>query len=130
MVWNVLIMAFMIGTHVTIDDQGDQLYGYAIGVLVGTIAQLVMAIPLVRRQGFRPRASPLEHGRAGQAGARAHGAGRRSASALVNFNLLINSTLGFKISEEVPRAIDAAFRLYMLPRASSAWRSRPCCSRR
>lgn len=34
---------------------------------------------------------------------------------LVNFNLLINTTLGFKISQEVPSAIDAAFRLYMLP---------------
>jgi putative peptidoglycan lipid II flippase len=34
---------------------------------------------------------------------------------LINFNLLINSTLGTAISDEVPRAIDAAFRLYMLP---------------
>lgn len=113
-VWNVLIMAFMIGTHVTIDDQGDQLYGYAIGVLVGTIAQLVMAIPLVRQQGFRlgrPRWNT--DGQVKQVLVLmvpvALGLG------LVNFNLLINSTLGFKISEEVPRAIDAAFRLYMLP---------------
>ncbi len=34
---------------------------------------------------------------------------------LVNFNLLINSTLGFKISDAVPRAIESAFRLYMMP---------------
>jgi putative peptidoglycan lipid II flippase len=34
---------------------------------------------------------------------------------LVNFNLLINSTLGTLVSESAPRAIDAAFRLYMLP---------------
>lgn len=113
-VWNVLIMAFMIGTHVTIDDQGDQLYGYAIGVLVGTIAQLAMAIPLVRRQGFRM--GPIRWNADGQVRQVlvlmvpvALGLG------LVNFNLLINSTLGFKLSEEVPRAIDAAFRLYMLP---------------
>ena len=34
---------------------------------------------------------------------------------LINFNLLINSTLGSLVSEEAPRAIDAAFRIYMLP---------------
>jgi putative peptidoglycan lipid II flippase len=113
-VWNLLIMAFMIGTHLTVEEQSDQLYGYAVGVLVGTIAQLVMAIPLVRAQGFR--LGGLRWNTDGQVRQVlvlmlpvALGLG------LVNFNLLINSTLGFKISHEVPRAIDAAFRLYMLP---------------
>ena len=34
---------------------------------------------------------------------------------LINFNLFINSTLGSTVSEDAPRAIDAAFRIYMLP---------------
>jgi putative peptidoglycan lipid II flippase len=34
---------------------------------------------------------------------------------LINFNVLINSTLGSLVSEGAPRAIDAAFRIYMLP---------------
>ncbi len=34
---------------------------------------------------------------------------------LINFNLLINSTAGFLVSEEAPAAIDKAFRIYMLP---------------
>jgi putative peptidoglycan lipid II flippase len=34
---------------------------------------------------------------------------------IINFDLLINSTLGSLISEQAPRAIDAAFRIYMLP---------------
>ena len=34
---------------------------------------------------------------------------------LINFNLLINSVLGSLVSEQAPRAIDAAFRIYMLP---------------
>ena len=34
---------------------------------------------------------------------------------LINFNLLINSTLGFLVSEHAPAAIDKAFRIYMLP---------------
>jgi putative peptidoglycan lipid II flippase len=115
-VWNVLIMAFMVVTHITIHDQGDQLYGYAVGVLVGTIAQLLMAIPMVRRSGFtmgRPRFSGAKDPQVRQVLTLmvpvALGLG------LVNFNLLINSTLGFKISDAAPRAIDAAFRLYMLP---------------
>ncbi|MEH3054552.1 MAG: murein biosynthesis integral membrane protein MurJ [Patulibacter minatonensis] len=113
-VWNVLIMVFMIGTHVAIEDPGDQLYGYAIGVLVGTVAQLMMAIPLVRQKGFRM----------GKVRWNTDGQVRQVlilmlpvalGLGLVNFNLLINSTLGFKINDQVPRAIDAAFRLYMLP---------------
>jgi putative peptidoglycan lipid II flippase len=34
---------------------------------------------------------------------------------LINFNMLINSSLGSSVSEGAPRAIDAAFRIYMLP---------------
>jgi putative peptidoglycan lipid II flippase len=34
---------------------------------------------------------------------------------LINFNLLINSILGSRVSEEAPAAIDKAFRIYMLP---------------
>ena len=34
---------------------------------------------------------------------------------LININLLLNSVIGSLVSEQVPRAIDAAFRIYMLP---------------
>ena len=34
---------------------------------------------------------------------------------LINFNLLINTFLGSRVSEEAPAAIDKAFRIYMLP---------------
>ena len=34
---------------------------------------------------------------------------------IINFDLLINSTLGSLVSDQAPRAIDAAFRIYMLP---------------
>lgn len=113
--WNVVIMVFMVAGHVMLDGP-DELYGYAIGVLVGTAAQLVIAIPLVRRLGFRlggPRQVRQKNPDV-----------RRVLTlmvpvalglGLVNFNLLINSTLGFRISDAAPRAIDAAFRLYMLP---------------
>ncbi|MEN0013296.1 MAG: murein biosynthesis integral membrane protein MurJ, partial [Solirubrobacteraceae bacterium] len=114
-VWNVLIMLFMVVTHATLKG-GDQLYGYAIGVLVGTVAQLFMAIPLVRKAGFRMGPASLRGLRDPEVRhvltlmvPVAIGLG------LVNFDLVINSTLGFKVSDDAPRAIDAAFRLYMLP---------------
>jgi putative peptidoglycan lipid II flippase len=34
---------------------------------------------------------------------------------LINFDLLINSTLGLRVDQQAPAAIAAAFRLYMLP---------------
>ena len=34
---------------------------------------------------------------------------------LINFDALINSSLGSLVSESAPAAIDRAFRLYMLP---------------
>src|SRR5207342_2324245 len=34
---------------------------------------------------------------------------------VINFDLIINSSLGSLVSDEAPRAIDAAFRIYMLP---------------
>jgi putative peptidoglycan lipid II flippase len=34
---------------------------------------------------------------------------------LINFNMFINSTLGSSVDAGAPRAIDAAFRVYMLP---------------
>ena len=34
---------------------------------------------------------------------------------LINVDLLLNSAIGSLVSDEAPRAIDAAFRIYMLP---------------
>src|SRR5204863_9920485 len=37
------------------------------------------------------------------------------ALGVINIDLLINSVLGTRVDEGAPRAIDAAFRIYMLP---------------
>ena len=115
-VWNLVIIVCMVGSHVALDGS-DELYGYAIGVLIGTVAQLTMAIPLVRRAGFRMGTRPDLSGTRNPEVKKvllmmvpvALGLG------LVNFNLLINSTLATELSQGSARAIDAAFRLYMLP---------------
>ena len=113
LVWNAVILFCLVGSqHVLSGD--DQLYGYAIGVVIGTIVQFAMAAPMLRRLGFHLEVSfsfrdervrkvlrlmlPVTIG-----------------LGLINFNVLINSTLGSLVSEGAPRAIDAAFRIYMLP---------------
>jgi putative peptidoglycan lipid II flippase len=113
LVWNAVILICLVGSqHILTGD--EQLYGYAVGVLIGTIVQFSMAIPILRRLGFHLELSfdfrdervrkvlrlmlPVTIG-----------------LGLINFNVLINSTLGSLVSEGAPRAIDAAFRIYMLP---------------
>jgi putative peptidoglycan lipid II flippase len=111
-VWNLVILAFLVLGRGWFDGD-EELYAYAIGVLAGTAVQLAMAVPVLRRLGFRFERPDFRDPRL-----------RRVlvlmlpvtiGLGLINFNLLINSTLGSLVSEQAPRAIDAAFRIYMLP---------------
>jgi putative peptidoglycan lipid II flippase len=113
LVWNVVIMAFMVGAQPLFSGD-EQLYAYAIGILVGTAVQFAMALPVLKTVGFHfewsldwrdPRVKrvfvlmlPVTLG-----------------LGLINFNALANYYLAGFVSEEGPRAIEAAFRLYMLP---------------
>jgi putative peptidoglycan lipid II flippase len=113
LVWNVVIIVVLVVARPFFEGD-NQLYAYAAGVLLGTIVQLVMALPVLPRVGFRfdwhfdardPRVKrvfrlmlPVTIG-----------------LGVINFDLLINSSLGSLVSDQAPRAIDAAFRIYMLP---------------
>jgi putative peptidoglycan lipid II flippase len=113
LVWNIVILAFLVVSHRLLDAD-DELFGYAVGILAGTAVQFAIALPQLRRVGFRLElAFDLRDERA-----------RRVLRlmlpvtiglGLINFNLLVNSTLGSLVSEQAARAIDAAFRIYMLP---------------
>jgi putative peptidoglycan lipid II flippase len=114
LVWNVVIIAGLVGLTPLFEGD-EQLYGYAIGVLAGTAVQLLMCLPQLRSTGY-----PLKFSFDFRRDPRVKqvlllmlpvslGLG------LINVSLLINSTIGFLVSEEAPTAIDAAFRLYMLP---------------
>jgi putative peptidoglycan lipid II flippase len=90
------------------------MYAYAIGILVATGVQFLMALPVLRTVGFRfersfdwrdPRVKqvfllmiPVTIG-----------------LGLINFNVFANGVLGSYVSVDAPRAIDNAFRIYMLP---------------
>jgi putative peptidoglycan lipid II flippase len=113
LVWNVVIVAVLIAVKPLFHGP-NQMYAYAIGVLAGTLVQLLMSLPMLPRVGFRfewacdwrdPRIArvfrlmlPVTIG-----------------LGVINFDLLINSSLGTLVSQDAPRAIDAAFRIYMLP---------------
>lgn len=113
LVWNLVIMLFLAGAQPFFSGTAE-LYAYAVGILVGTGVQLAMSLPVLRTVGFRfewsldwrdPRVAqvfklmlPVTLG-----------------LGLINFNALINYFLAGFASESGPRAIESAFRLYMLP---------------
>src|SRR3954453_5698809 len=113
LVWNaVILLCLVVSHHVLTGD--EQLYGYAIGVLAGTAVQFAMAVPQLRCLGFRLELNL--HFR----DARVRQVLRLMLPVpiglgLINFNLLINSTLGSLVSAQAGPAIDSAFRRYMLP---------------
>ncbi|MGH2840184.1 MAG: murein biosynthesis integral membrane protein MurJ [Solirubrobacteraceae bacterium] len=113
LVWNLVIIVALIALRPFFEGD-DQLYAYAIGVLIGTFVQLAMALPVLRRLDFAfvPRID-LHDPRVKQVLALMLPV--TLSLGLINFNMVINSVLGSYVSEEGPRAIDAAFRIYMLP---------------
>jgi putative peptidoglycan lipid II flippase len=111
--WNVTIIAVvLIATPMFPEEK--QIYAYAIGVLAGTVVQLIIPTWDLRNTPFRftlkvdfrdPNVKrvlllmlPVT-----------------LSLGLVNFNLIVNSFFGSLVSNEAPAAIDKAFRIYQLP---------------
>jgi putative peptidoglycan lipid II flippase len=111
--WNMIIIGSLVGLRGLFHGQ-DQVYAYAIGVLLGTIVQFVLPLPWLRGRGGRFGLSfdwrnpyvtrvlklmfPVT-----------------IALGLINFDNLINSFFGTLVNDQAPAAIDKAFRIYMLP---------------
>ncbi len=110
--WNVAIIAVLIAL-VPVFSEEDQIYAYAIGVLVGTAVQLAIPTWDLRNTPFKFELNFKWNRDV-----------RRVlllmlpvtiSLGLINFNLLINSFFGTLVSDQAPAAIDKAFRIYMLP---------------
>jgi putative peptidoglycan lipid II flippase len=121
--WNVAIIAVLAGLAPAFPEE-DQIYAYAIGVLVGTAVQLAMLVFDLRRTPFGIRRALLAPFRARLGAAFADVDVRRVlllmlpvtiSLGLINFNLVINSFFGTLVSDQAPAGIDKAFRIYMLP---------------
>ncbi len=112
-VWNAVIIVLLVVLAPHFHGE-DEIYAFAIGVLVATAVQLLMAFGALGRIDFRLRVHidwhdprirqvymlmlPVMIG-----------------LGIVNLDQLINSAFGGLVSNEAPRAIENGFRVYMLP---------------
>ncbi len=116
-VWNLVIIVLLVVLRPHFQGgykDGDQLYAYAIAILIATFVQMLMVFGALGRIDFRLQMSIDWHDpRIRQVFTLmlpvTIGLG------IVNLDQLINSVFGTLVSEEAPRAIDNAFRIYMLP---------------
>ncbi|MFY9487615.1 MAG: murein biosynthesis integral membrane protein MurJ [Solirubrobacterales bacterium] len=113
--WNIAIIAAIVGL-VPVFPEDDQIYAYAIGVLIGTVIQMLMPLPLLKKRADGERFGRTFNWRDPNI--------RKVlvlmlpvtlALGLINVNLVINGAVGSLVSESAPAAIDKAFRVYMLP---------------
>jgi putative peptidoglycan lipid II flippase len=114
--WNLVIVLGLVLGVPRIDDENGQLYLYAGVVVLGTLVQLLLPIPWLRRLD----------GRLTMAFDWRDPAVRRVLAlmlpvtltiGLVNVNFLVDTLFASRLldPELAPAAIDKAFRLYMLP---------------
>jgi putative peptidoglycan lipid II flippase len=112
-IWNAVIIGLLVVLAPHFHGK-EEIYAYAIGILAATGVQLGLAFGALGRIDFRLRFSidwhdprirqvfmlmlPVTIG-----------------LGIVNLDQLINSAFGSLVSDEAPRAIDNAFRIYMLP---------------
>jgi putative peptidoglycan lipid II flippase len=110
-VWNVVILVGLVALR---HQFHHQIYAYAVAWLAATVVQMLMIASALRRIDFRlsfaidwhdPRVRqvfmlmvPVTIG-----------------LGIVNLDQLLNSVFGSLVSTAAPRAIDQAFRIYMLP---------------
>jgi putative peptidoglycan lipid II flippase len=113
LVWNLVIIAALVVLTPRFEGE-DRIYAYAIGVLAGTAVQLGMTLPMVRRVGFSLGIS-LRWRDARILRVLKLMLPVTISLGLINIDLVINSVLGSLVSDQAPRAIDNAFRIYMLP---------------
>ena len=110
--WNVVIIVGLVAvTPLVPEDQ--RITVYAVAILVGTVAQLLWLLPSLRGKGPFPISLGLRSPRVRQVLVLmlpvTLGLG------LINVQLSIGAIFATLVSEDSPRAIDAAFRLYLLP---------------
>ncbi len=111
--WNLTIITLVVVLAPMFEGQ-DRIYAYAIGILAGTLVQLLIPAFDLRNTPFKFEWSFEWRNRDV----------RRVlllmlpvtiSLGLINFNLIVNSLFGTLVSDQAPAAIDKAFRIYQLP---------------
>jgi putative peptidoglycan lipid II flippase len=111
--WNVAIIIALVLLKPLFAPQ-NQIYAYAIAILIGTAVQLAIPAWDLRNTPFHFTWS-FEWRNPGVRRVLLLMLPVTISLGLINFNALINSTFGSLVSEDAPAAIDKAFRLYQLP---------------
>jgi len=113
--WNIVIILSIvfITPHLAEDDR---IYAYAIGVLLGTIVQMLMPIPVLRRKlGGEKFGRSFDWRNKNVHRVLVLMLPVAIGLGLINFDVAVNNLVGSLVSDEAPAAIDKAFRIFMLP---------------
>jgi putative peptidoglycan lipid II flippase len=110
--WNAVIIVAL-GVFAPFAPADNRIWIYALGILAGTLAQLLYLLPKLKDLGPFPISL---------------GFGNRLVRrvlllmlpvtvglGLININAVVDGIFATLVSDQAPRAIDAAFRLYILP---------------
>jgi putative peptidoglycan lipid II flippase len=111
--WNLTIIAVLVALIPHFHGQ-DRIYAYAIGILAGTLVQLLIPAFDLRNTPFKFSWS-FEWRNPDVRRVLLLMLPVTISLGLINFNMLINSLFGSLVSEQSPAAIDKAFRIYQLP---------------
>ena len=115
-IWNVVIILSLLLVAPRFESEEAQLYVYAGGVLVGTILQTITPVWWLRGRDGRIRAV-LDLGDPAVKRVLVLMLPVTLGIGLINFNFVVNTFFAsrFVDPELAPSAIDAAFRIYMVP---------------
>jgi putative peptidoglycan lipid II flippase len=111
--WNLTIILLVVVLAPLFEGR-DRIYAYAIGILVGTLVQLLIPVFDLRNTPFKFEWS-FEWRNPDVRRVLLLMLPVTISLGLINFNLLINSLFGSLVSDQAPAAIDKAFRIYQLP---------------
>lgn len=111
--WNLLIIATLVVSALALDGD-DRLIGYSVGIVIGTLGQLLFLVPYMRGLGPFPRPTSLWNDDVSRVLELMFpvviGLG------LINVNLVVGSAIATEVFEnEGPQPLNLAFRLYILP---------------
>ncbi len=112
-VWNLVILVLLVVLHTRFQGH-DGLYAYAVAWLVATIVQLLMVASALRRVDFR-LAFRVNWGDPRIREVLILFLPVTISIGIINLDGFLNAVFGALVSNEAPRAIDNAFRIYMLP---------------
>ena len=111
--WNLTIIVVLV-LLIPAFHGNDRIYAYAIGILAGTLVQLLIPAWDLRHTPFKFNWS-FEWRHPGVRRVLLLMLPVTISLGLINFNLLINSFFGSLVSDQAPAGIDKAFRIYQLP---------------